>query len=224
MLISTLAVSLAWTMAPPPAAGPQPPPSTIDAQEETRAHRRDRRMERHSLPYRRHAVSTSAFMAMNLALINNESPQFFQLNYRFRITPKDVISAEAVTWRYYGPLGRAPWDTGGGFPGSVRSGGVGVAYHRFLWRGLFVGANAIPLVQTYLDEDSKTIGRGFQLFMTARVGYHVQLFKNRMFIEPSLGMTTWPIQTNLPASFKREDDKHRPVQLLEPNLHLGVKF
>ena len=62
------------------------------------------------------------------------------------------------------------------------------------------------------------------LFMTYRLGYHVQLFKNRFFIEPSVAMTHWPVKTNVPESFARLDSKWPSYFLFEPGLHFGVKF
>lgn len=178
---------------------------------------------RAAAPYRRHSVGSSAFTLMNV-LPSDEPPSFFQLNYAYRITPKDVISVEAITWKYYGPLGRQWWHSGDNYPGSVRSGGVGAAYQRLLWRGLYVGVHAVPLVQTFLDPRGKKIKHGFQLFMTARIGYHVQLFNNRVFLEPSIAATSWPINTGQPHGFAQEEKKWGKIFLFEPGLHFGVKF
>jgi hypothetical protein len=52
--------------------------------------------------YRRHSIGSSLFMLMNLAPLS-DPPSFFQLNYAYRLTPKDVVSAEAITWKYYAP-------------------------------------------------------------------------------------------------------------------------
>lgn len=38
--------------------------------------------------------------------------------------------------------------------------------------------------------------------MTYRLGFHVPLFKNRLFIEPSVAVTNWPVNTNVPESFQ----------------------
>lgn len=174
-------------------------------------------------PYRRHSIGTSAFMLMN-AIPDDEPPSFYQLNYAYRLTPKDVLSVEAVTWKYYGPLGRQWWHSGDNYPGSVRGVGIGVAYQRFLWRGLYVGMHAVPFLQTFLDPDKKKLKHGFQLFMTARVGYHIQLFNNRVFLEPSIATTSWPINTGLPDAFAEEEGKWGKLFFFEPGLHMGVKF
>ncbi len=178
---------------------------------------------RAAAPYRRHAIGSSAFMLMNV-LPDPEPPWFFMLSYAYRLTPKDVISVEAITWKYYGPLGRQWWHSGDNYPGSVRSVGVGAAYQRFLWRGLYVGVHATPFVQTFLDPEGKKIKHGFQLFMTARVGYHVELFNNRVFLEPSIAATSWPINTGLPGGFAEEEKNWGKIFWFEPGLHFGVKF
>lgn len=215
--MTLLSFTTALTLASAPNVADEP------GQRQTQPHASNAGKQRAEVPYRRHSVGTSAFVLMNV-IPDKEHPSFFQLNYAYRITPKDVISVEAITWKYYGPLGRQWWDSGDSYPGSVRSVGVGAAYQRFVWRGLYVGIHALPLFQTFLDPEKKKIQHGFQLFMTARVGYHVQLFKNRVFLEPSLGMTSWPINTHLPDSFAEEEDKWGKFFFLEPGLHLGVKF
>ncbi|MBL4688564.1 MAG: hypothetical protein JKY37_28510 [Nannocystaceae bacterium] len=220
--MTLLTFPLALVLAPTPAENPEPAApeeQTAEPVEEGP----DAAQSRFDAPYRRHSIGTSAFVLMNVIPLDDR-PSFYQLNYAYRITPKDVISVEAITWKYYGPIGRQYWDSGDNYPGSVRSVGVGVAYQRFLWRGLYVGAHALPLLQTYLDVDNKKIQRGFQLFLTARLGYHVQLFNNRVFIEPSVAFTSWPIYTNLPDSFAQEEDKWSKFFLFEPGLHFGVKF
>jgi len=85
---------------------------------------------------KKHFIGSTAFMLANLA---PDSPNYYQLNYGYRLTPKDVISVEAITWEYTGPLGR-PYgkDTkASDFPGRVQAYGVGFAYKRFLWQGLY---------------------------------------------------------------------------------------
>ena len=79
-------------------------------------------------------------------------------------------------------------------------------------------------LQKYIDEDNKTIQYGYQLFMTYRVGYHIQLFRSRFFIEPSVAITHWPINTNVPESFAKLEHKWPNYFLFEPGLHFGIKF
>lgn len=177
--------------------------------------------------YRRHFVGSSLFVLMNLVPLKNP-PFFYQLNYGYRLTPNDVVSVEAITWRYYAPLG-IPYGSSyespdEAFPGSVRAYGVGVAYQRFLWQGLYSAIHALPMSQAYYDTAGEKLGSGFQLFLTLRVGYHLELFSNRFFVEPSVACTYWPINTNLPDSFLKKEGKWPNYFLFEPGLHFGVKL
>lgn len=178
--------------------------------------------------YRRHAIGSSLFMLMNLAPLQ-DPPSFFQLNYAYRLTPKDVLSAEAITWKYYAPIGipygplyGSPGEEA--YPGSVRAFGVGVAYQRFLWKGIYAGIHALPMRQIFLDPAGEKIQSGFQLFMTLRAGYHIELFSNRFFLEPSVAATYWPINTNLPDAFQQKERRWPNYFLFEPGLHFGVKL
>nr|MBA2556074.1 hypothetical protein [Chloroflexota bacterium] len=122
------------------------------------------------------------------------------------------------------PFGPSYGSAAEGYPGSVREYGVGVAYQRFLWKGLYSAAHALPLVQEYRDTEGERIQRGFQLFLTARAGYRVGLFKDRYFLEPSIAATHWPINTNVPDSFAALESRWPNHFLLEPGLHFGVRF
>ena len=132
---------------------------------------------------RRYFVGSSFFMLGNFSSKNR--PDFVQLNFGYRVTPKDVVSIELKTWKYAWPLGipygksyEAPEEK---YPGYIRSHGFAFAYQRFLWRGLYVAAHAMNSFQKYYTEDNKKIQNGYQLFMTYRLGYHIPLFKNRFF-------------------------------------------
>ena len=50
---------------------------------------------------RRHSIGSSLFLLGNIG----DSVNFFQLNYGYRLTQKDNIIVEAITWTYYEPLG-----------------------------------------------------------------------------------------------------------------------
>ena len=174
-----------------------------------------------------HFVSTSAFMLFNLLPFDNP-PGFAQLNYGYRFDAKNTLIAEAITWQYEKPLG-TPYgpdqtDTSNHFPGVIREHGIGLAYQRFLYKGFYSTVHATPLRQRYLDKDKKLIKRGFQLFCTARLGYHFEALQGRLFIEPSIAVTFWPVVTGMPASFKTEQDKWPKYFLWEPGLHVGYQF
>jgi len=176
--------------------------------------------------YKKHFIGSTFFMLGNFD--PNETPNYYQLNYGYRLTTKDVISIEAITWGYYEPQG-IPWgaektDEKNNFSGKVKAFGIGLSYKRFLWKGVYTQLHSTAFKQNYLDKNNMKIQSGFQLFNTLRFGYHFKLFKNRMFIEPSIAFTNWPINTNLPKSFQIEEDKWNNFFLFEPGFHFGINF
>lgn len=174
---------------------------------------------------KKHFIGTSAFVLFNLIPFEDE-PSFAQLNYGYRLTPKDTISVEAITWKYHGPLGVPEWEGGAPnskFPGYVRDFGVGLAYQRYLWKGLYGAVHAMPFIQQYYGNDDELIQTGFQLFVAMRLGYHVRFWDDMFFIEPSVAATAWPINTNLPDDFAVLEDKW-PLYAFEPGFHVGANF
>ncbi|QHI36095.1 hypothetical protein IMCC3317_14490 [Kordia antarctica] len=170
-------------------------------------------------------IGSSLFVLGNLA---SDPPNFYQINLGYRITQRDVISIEAITWTYYGPLGR-PYgpdhgDAASDFPGKVRAIGAGLAYQRFLWKQGYAQVHMTALNQNYLDLSGDKIQSGFQLFTALRVGYQFKFLKNRFFIEPSLAVTFWPVNTNLPDSFQAQEDRFNNYFIGEPGLHFGYNF
>jgi hypothetical protein len=174
---------------------------------------------------KRYFVGSTLFMIANL-VDDPEPPNYYQLNLGYRITEKDVVSLELITWNYYEPLG-IPWNkkkTAPNFSGKVQALGAGFAYKRFLWKKAYAQVHSTALRQNYLDESDNKIQRGFQLFNTVRIGYQFRFFKNRIFVEPSIGTTFWPVNTNLPESFQVEEDKWNKYFLGEPGIHFGFNF
>ena len=176
--------------------------------------------------YKKCFVGSTLFMLGNLDSKNR--PDFIQLNLGYRITGKDVVSLELKTWKYAWPLGipygksfEAPEEK---FPGYIREYGFALAYQRFWWKGLYTGIHVMNAWQTYVDNDGNKIDNGFQIFNTYRAGYHFKLFKDRFFIEPSLGITHRPFHTEMPEAFKLLDDKWSRFFVGEPGLHFGYNF
>ena len=141
--------------------------------------------------YKRWFVGSTIFLLGNLAPTN--PPDFAQLNLGYRITGKDVISLELITWKYAWPLGINPiFNKVYGtpeekFPGYIRDYGIAVAYQRFFWKGLYVAVHVMPTRQKFVNENGNNVGNGFMIFNTNRVGYHIKLLKDRFFIQPSIG-------------------------------------
>ncbi len=171
-------------------------------------------------------VGTSLFMLMNLAP-DDYPPHFYQLNVGYQLTPKDRLSLEAITWRYFHPLG-IPWgesreSSEKAYPGHVREYGVGLTYQRSLAKGIYSSLSAIPFRRRYYDTEGEKIGSGLQLLLTARLGYHLRL-KDRLIFEPSIAFNYWPVSTNVPATFRAQDKRWPSYFLFEPGLHVGFTF
>jgi hypothetical protein len=177
--------------------------------------------------YKRFFVGSTLFMLANL-LPDNNKPEMVYLNFGYRITGKDVISLEFKTWKYAWPIG-IPYGKsfeaeGKGFPGYIREHGVSLSYYRFLWGGLFAQVDVMPAFQTFANEKGNKIDNGFQIFNTYSIGYHIKLFKDRLFFQPSIAITHRPYQSTMPDSFKQIDDRWSRFFFGQPGLHFGYNF
>ncbi len=182
--------------------------------------------EQDSINYK-YFIGSTFFMLGNLLPTN--TPDFVQLNVGYRITPKDVISIEAKTWKYAWPLGIPPLSSSfeapeEEFPGYIREIGVALAYQRFLWKGLYAAVHVMNARQTFVDESGNKIKNGYQMFNTYRLGYQFKFFKNRFFIEPSLAVVHRPFYTKMPDAFAALNNKWPNYLIGEPGLHFGFNF
>jgi hypothetical protein len=177
--------------------------------------------------YKKFFVGSTLFMLANL-IPDNNSPKMVYLNLGYRITGKDVISLELKTWKYGWPIGipfgKSYEAEGEGFPGYIREYGFSIAYYRFLWKGLFGQVDVMPAWQTFVNHNGNKIDNGFQIFNTYSIGYHVKLFKDRFFIQPSIAITHRPYQSKMPDSFKQIDDRWSRFFFGQPGLHFGFNF
>jgi hypothetical protein len=172
-------------------------------------------------------LGSTFFMLANL-IPDDNSPEFYQINLGYRLSPKDVLSVELKTWTYRWPLGipygksyEAPEEK---FPGSIKEYGVALSYQHFWWKGLYAGVHVMNAWQTFRNDENMKIENGFQIFNTYRAGYHFKLFKKRFFIEPSIAITHRPYHSEMPDSFKQFDDKWSKFFFGEPGLHFGFNF
>lgn len=173
-------------------------------------------------------VGSTFLMLGNFVRNDKNPPDFTQLNFGYRITPKNVVFLELKRSKFAWPLG-IPWGPsfdapGENYPGYVRQNVIGLAYNHYWWKGLYTGIHAMNAFQNYYDEGNKKIGNGYTLFMTYRFGYQFKFFNNRFFFEPSIGLTHWPVKTNTPESFKVKEDKWPKYFAFEPGLHFGLNF
>ncbi len=178
--------------------------------------------------YKRWFVGSTMFIFGNLSTVN--PPNFAQLNVGYRITGRDVITLEPKTWKYAWPNGIHPFFNKAygkdeeKFPGYVREIGLSLSYQRFFWKGIYAELNVMPSLQHIMNEEGEKIENGFQIFNTYRVGYHIKLFKDRFFIQPSLAITHRAHHTTMPNGFKQLDDKWSKFIYGEPGFHIGFNF
>ena len=170
-------------------------------------------------------INASLFM---LANFTNDSPHYGHLEISKAINPTSLIGVEFLTWQYSNPLGipygpsyESPEEA---FPGTVKDTGLGVSYQNFFHNQFFYKLHATAFHQSFLDENLDVIQSGFKLFMVARTGYKWTFKKDKFFIEPSIAVTTWPINTNMPEEFQEVEDKWPKYFLFEPGLNIGFRF
>ncbi|MBL7922084.1 MAG: hypothetical protein JNJ40_17345 [Bacteroidia bacterium] len=172
-------------------------------------------------------VGSTLFLLGNFSKVN--PPGFALVNFGYRITGKDVVSIEIKTWKHSWPLGINPfYNKAYGtpeekFPGVIREYGVALIYQRYLCKGLFIAVDATPMRQIYKNETGDKVGYGFIIFSTNKVGYHIKLLKDKMFLQPGLALAGRIYQGDMPADFKAKDDKW-PKWTPEPSLNFGFNF
>ncbi|WP_020567395.1 hypothetical protein [Neolewinella persica] len=176
--------------------------------------------------YKKCFIGSSFFMLGNF--LPEDKPHFVQLNLGYRLTGRDVVSLELKTWRYHKslgiPYGKFYNDPEEKYTGYIQERGFALAYQRYLWKNLYAGVHVMSAWQSFVNGDGKEIDKGFQIFNTYRLGYHVKLFNDKFFIEPSVAVTHRPYHTTMPDPFKQFDDKWTKFFFGEPGLHFGYNF
>jgi len=168
----------------------------------------------------RHAIGSTLCLLKN---VFEDKPVYYgQLNYGYRLTPKDNLLVEAITRTYYEPMG-SNGDSEDLYPGKVLVAGVGLGYQRFLWKNSFTSVVTTPYFQRFYDADDKKIQDGFQLYIYGAAGYRFEFFKQRWFLEPMVGVAYWPVNTNMPASFEAIESG-QPEWNIEPRIKFGYRF
>lgn len=180
------------------------------------------------VPDHKFSVSTTYLTFVNFGE-EKTNTQHYEFHFGYQLTPKDKIGIKVATWKLFAPMGipisdAIKMEESTFFPGRLGEKGIGVTYQRLLWKGLFATIEILPLKKTYFDENKNKIGDGFKLYTTYHIGYHIPLFKNRMYIEPQIHCNYWPIDTKAPQSFQVEENKWNNYILFEPNLYIGVNF
>jgi len=179
------------------------------------------------VPAYKFSVSTTYLTFTNFGP-EETNTHHYEFHFGYRITPKDKIGIKVATWSLFEPMG-IPWgpylmNESEFYPGRIRETGIGITYQRILWKGLFAQIEILPLWKTYQDESNKKIDDGFKLYTSYHLGYHIPLFKNRLYIEPQIHCNYWPIDTKGPQGFEEKESKWNNYFLFEPNLYIGVNF
>ena len=180
----------------------------------------------HDITYKRWYVGSTFYLLGNLDKTNN--PEYIQLNAGFRLTPKDVVSLRfkrsIYAWPIGIPFGSPSFDAAGkNYPGHARILAPTLGYQRFWWKGAYTAVYALNAFEKYLDEDNKRIGNGYTLYLDFYLGYQFKFFKNRLFFEPAIGISYWPVRTNVPESFKAVEKKW-PNYFIQPGFDFGFNF
>ena len=167
----------------------------------------------------RHSVGSSLFMLGNFS---DDKPCYYQLNFGYKLTSKDIINLEAITWTYRAPMGNGGYSEPK-YPGKVRGFGIGIGFQHFWWKNLYTTVQATPFIQQFYGSNNNKIQNGFLLYLKVLIGYRFEFFNKRFFIEPAYGIKYWPVNTNLPAAFS-EIEKGYNNYYFEPSLHFGFRF
>jgi hypothetical protein len=167
-----------------------------------------------------HSIGSSLFVSFNY--IVEDPADFYQLSYGYQLSPQDNIFVEAITWTYYEPLGTYE-NSEEMYPGKVIAYGIGAGYQRFLWKNAFTSVVATPFLQQFYDSEDKKIQTGLQLYLQFILGYRIELFDARWYVEPAYAFKYWPVNTNFPSSFEDIEDG-APNYKFEPSLNFGYRL
>lgn len=175
--------------------------------------------------YKKWYIGSTLYLLGNLDRVNN--PEYIQLNVGYRITPNDVVSLRFKRSVYSFPIG-LPFGPsfdkpGENYPGHARILAPTIGYQRFWWKGAYTSVYAMNAFEKYFDENKKSIGNGYTLYLDFYVGYQFKFFNNRFFFEPAIGVSYWPVRTNVPDSFKTKEGKW-PNYFIQPGFDFGINF
>jgi hypothetical protein len=170
-------------------------------------------------------LGSTLYLFGNLDKTNN--PAFIQLNAGYRITKQDVIQVRFKKSRYAWPLGipfGPDFDKKGlNYPGHARILAPQIGYQHFWWKGLHSSVYILNAFEKYMDEEKKKIGNGFTLYTDFYLGYQFKFFKGRLFFEPAIGVSYWPLRKGVPESFKTVEQKW-PNYFIQPGFDFGINF
>lgn len=177
--------------------------------------------------FKRWFIGSSLLMLGNFIPNDANPPEYIQINFGYRLSPKDVVSFRFKRSIYAWPLGipfGPSFDKPGlNLPGHARILAPTLGYQRFWWKGVYTSLYAMNAFEKYLDADNKKLGNGYTLYLDFYLGYQFRFFKNRFFFEPAIGISYWPLRTDVPASF-RSVEQQWPNHFIQPGFDFGFNF
>ena len=180
---------------------------------------------KHDSTYKKWFVGSTLYLFGNFSKVNK--PEYIQLNAGYRLTPKDVVhfrfKRSIYAWPIGIPFGPSFDAPGLNYPGHARILAPTLGYQRFWWKGVYTSVYALNAFEKYFDEHKKKIGKGYTLYLDSYLGYQFKFFKNRFFFEPAIGISYWPVRTNVPKSFKAVEQKWNNY-FIQPGLDFGFNF
>jgi hypothetical protein len=183
-------------------------------------------LDRGAEPPLRPSAAQGGFLGTSLFVLSSLIPDsgslFAELDYGRRLKAGDAVLLGADVWRYESPMAD-PWSSAVLYPGSILSYGIILGYQAPLWKGLYAGLLCNALALDYADASGRSLGRGFQLMTTLRLGYHVEfsLFGLPCYLEPAGELNWWPVNTGVPESFAAVDRAYHNY-VFSPALNFGV--
>jgi hypothetical protein len=175
--------------------------------------------------FKRWYIGSTLYLLGNFDRVNN--PEYVQLNVGYRITPNDILSVRfkrsVYAWPIGIPFGPSFDAPGENYPGHARILAPTIGYQRFWWEGLYTAVYALNAFEKYSDENNKRLGDGYTLYLDFYVGYQFTFLNNLIFFEPAIGVSYWPIRTNVPETFKSVERKW-PNYFVQPGLDFGINF
>jgi hypothetical protein len=172
---------------------------------------------------KKHFVSTSVLGLLAVAF-PGENTFYYQLDFGWSMKNRNNFILGAMAYQYRRPHSQ-PYTDNSTYDGYVLSYGPVFAYQHFLWRKFFVMPIANPLIMDYRKDNGARINKGFMLLCAVRTGYSFdfQIWNVPFFVEPSVEVNFWPINTNIPNDFKALEDNYSKY-VFAPGLNFGLKF
>lgn len=175
--------------------------------------------------FRRWYIGSTLYLLGNLD--NRNNPEYIQINAGYRITPKDVLLLRFKRSIYSWPLGipfGPDFDAPGlNFPGHAQILAPTIGYQRFWWKGVYTSIHALNAFETYFNQQKDKTGNGYTLYLDFYLGYQFKFFKNRFFFEPAIGISYWPIRSNVPDAFKAVEERWQNY-FIQPGFDFGFNF